>query len=244
MSMDRNDHVRELLGAYALDAVDDDERAAVEELVSIDAGAADEVARHRDTASYLAFTGATAPEGLWDRIALALEAAPPSPGPQLAKVLQPGERRHRWRRGWIGAVAAAAAVVIFVAGLLVAGGKSTPSTQAALDKAYAAASANPSSRHADLVSSDGTVHVSAAVDPSGRGYVSASSLPRLPDDRTYQLWGQTPDGRLVSLGLMGPRPGVSAFGAAPGLKALAVSNEAQGGSVQPTATPTVIRPLS
>ena len=53
-----------------------------------------------------------------------------------------------------------------------------------------------------------------------------------------------PDGRLVSLGLMGPRPGVSAFGAAPGLKALAVSNEAQGGSVQPTATPTVIGPLS
>ena len=46
----------ELLGAYALDAVDDDERARVEDYLSINPKAAEEVRQHREVATMLAFT--------------------------------------------------------------------------------------------------------------------------------------------------------------------------------------------
>lgn len=67
----------ELLGAYALDAVDAAEREQVERYLLVNAEARAEVARFRETASMLAFAGADAPSGLWDSIAASLEAEPP-----------------------------------------------------------------------------------------------------------------------------------------------------------------------
>lgn len=56
-----DDDVRDLLGAYALDAVTDDERAAVEELVRRDPDAATELADLRAAAADLGAALATAP---------------------------------------------------------------------------------------------------------------------------------------------------------------------------------------
>lgn len=67
----------ELLGAYALDAVDADEREQVERYLLVNAEARAEVARFRETASMLAFAGADAPSGLWDSIVSSLESEPP-----------------------------------------------------------------------------------------------------------------------------------------------------------------------
>ncbi len=82
----------ELLGAYALDATDVAETAAVELHLRECPRCRDEVARHRETAALLGHAGATAPEGLWDRIAGNLREAPPAlalvrapkPGPLAA----------------------------------------------------------------------------------------------------------------------------------------------------------------
>ena len=59
MGMTRDD--RELLGAYALDALDDHEVAAVEALLERDPDAQREVARLREAASWIAATEALAP---------------------------------------------------------------------------------------------------------------------------------------------------------------------------------------
>src|SRR5947207_307671 len=86
--------IEELLGAYALDAVDDDERDAVERHLAECPRCRAEVTEHREVAALLANAGLPAPDGLWDRLAGVLDAPPP----QLALAPVPPPRRGRLRR--------------------------------------------------------------------------------------------------------------------------------------------------
>jgi anti-sigma factor RsiW len=72
-----HDPIEELLGAYALHAIDDDERAMVEAHLATCPRCRAEVDSHREVAAHLALTGAPAPDGLWERIAGAIESEPP-----------------------------------------------------------------------------------------------------------------------------------------------------------------------
>ena len=90
---------------------------------------------------------------------------------------------------------------------------------------------------------DGAVELRGAVTADGHGFLRASNLPALEGDRTYQLWGGTPSGELVSLGVLGADPGVVAFDAA-GFELLAISEEAVPGVVSPTADPVAAGALS
>jgi len=74
--IDSHEELQELLGAYALDAVDADERGRVEDHLRGCARCRAEVEQHREVAAQLAYTGADAPDGLWRRIAAQLDAAP------------------------------------------------------------------------------------------------------------------------------------------------------------------------
>lgn len=65
--------LQELLGAYALDAVDPDEAAELEEHLRSCPQCQAELAEHRSVASLLANTGGPAPAALWDRIAGSLD---------------------------------------------------------------------------------------------------------------------------------------------------------------------------
>ena len=69
----QHDEVRELLGAYALDAVDPDEAFAVEAHLKDCPQCRDEVEQHRSVAALLGNAGSAAPAGLWDRIAASLD---------------------------------------------------------------------------------------------------------------------------------------------------------------------------
>lgn len=69
--------IEELLGAYALDAVDREEAEQIERYLAEHPDARDEVAQYRETASMLAFAGADAPSGLWHSIVASLEDEPP-----------------------------------------------------------------------------------------------------------------------------------------------------------------------
>jgi anti-sigma factor RsiW len=100
-----DDVIEELLGAYALDAVDDEERARVETYLDANPHARAEVWRHREVAALLAVGTERPPEGLWDRIAGALEETPPAPGPLLAKVMPMDRAPARRRRGLLAGVA-------------------------------------------------------------------------------------------------------------------------------------------
>ena len=66
-----------LLGAYALGAVDDDERAQVEVYVAEHRAAAAELEQLQDAAVWLAVSGAPASRDLWDRISAATKPEPP-----------------------------------------------------------------------------------------------------------------------------------------------------------------------
>ncbi len=65
--------LQDLLGAYALDAVDPDEAAELEEHLRACPQCRAELAEHQSVAALLANTGGPAPAALWDRIAGSLD---------------------------------------------------------------------------------------------------------------------------------------------------------------------------
>jgi anti-sigma-K factor RskA len=249
--------LEELLGAYALDAVDADEREAVEAFLATSPRARAEVAEHREIAALLAGTGAPAPDELWERIAGSLEEAPP----QLRLALAPpadarshGDEptraatgRRMVARRWMVSVTAVAAAIILVLGLVVLQqenrlGDVEDDLETALGDlenvditaAAGLAATDPANATISLEGED-DAPVIAVLEPSGDGFLIAGDLEPLPADRTYQLWGlvgETP----VSLGVLGNDPGTVAFRAdADNIDALAISEEATGGAVTPSA---------
>lgn len=205
--------VEDLLGVYALNALDDDERRQVESHLAECPRCRAEVDAHREVASRLGQSGARAPDGVWERIAEHIEAAPPPP---LRLVVDDGSRHPSSARRWrsLGGVITAAAAAVAIVALSVssirqqdtidrveqAQGLSTAATQAFAD---------PDARIAELAADDGSVLVRAAVLPDGTGYLLADALPDL-DESIYQLWGGTGD-EVVSLGTIGATPGVLSF---------------------------------
>ena len=222
----------ELLGAYALDAVDEDERRRVEDYLAVAPRAAAEVQEHREVATMLAFTGMDAPPGLWERIASELDERAPAPGPELAKVMPIGEGERRRRRmrsvgPWLAATAAAAVVAV-VAVSVVDRGTDAPADP--LEAAVEAARDDRDSRVATLVAEGSTVSAEAIVDEDGHGYLVAADLPTLPDDRTYQLWGVVGED-VISIGILGPNPEIETFTIEADVSAFAVTIERAGGVV-------------
>jgi anti-sigma-K factor RskA len=233
----RPDDIEELLGAYALDAVDDDERRVVEAYLATNPRARAEVDQHREVATLLAFGGTDAPEGLWDKIVQSLEepgVEAPVPGPQLAKVL-PARRPDR-RRWWFGALAAAALIAVVALSIaLVRKDDGGPS----LASAYTSAKADPANTTV-VLTTNGTTRATAVLEPSGRAFLDPTSLPALGSDRTYQLWGVLPDSTIVSLGVLGPTPGLTMFGVSGTVKALAITEEQAGGVVATKQQPQIV----
>ena len=236
--------IEELLGAYALDAVDDDEKAAVEAHLPTCPRCAAEVAEHREVAAQLANTGADAPEGVWARIVASLEETPPTldifgpqsparpdPAPGDADVVSLADRRSI--RHWLPMSAAAAALVVvgLVAGFLVADDPTPTQPEIAQpDLADVARRMlnDPGSIEVELVSSGSDVEARAVVGPDGSGYLLGTSLPALDEAQTYQLWGVRDDA-VISLGILGRAPDVVAFHLDDSIDALAITAEVAGG---------------
>jgi len=242
-----HDELEELLGAYALDALDEDERRKVERMLESNPRARAEVQQHRETASMLAFSGSTAPDGLWDRIAANLEGTAPAPGPELARVIPMATRRQRWSRVAAAAAGVAAACIIAVlAYVAVDRGRQLDqlrpdAVQSALAVGFGHAMADPEARKGVLKTADGA-EVQAVVEPNGIGYLAAQALPALPSGQTYQLWGVF-DGTVISLGVLGGNPDLASFHADGSLQMLALTVE-EGNGVpvtknEPTAAATL-----
>lgn len=221
----------ELLGAYALDAVDDDERRRVDDYLEVNPRAAAEVQAHREVATMLAFTGMDAPGDVWGRIADEIGEQAPPPGPELAKVMSiddaPRRRRISTIAPWI-VSAAAAAVLAFVA-IGIADRADAPNEP--LAEALEIARADRDSVTTTLVSEATGVSAEAVIDQDGHGFVVAQSLPTLPDGQTYQLWGVVDDGQVISLGIFGPNPEIETFSVDGPVSALAITIEAFPGVV-------------
>jgi anti-sigma factor RsiW len=252
----------ELLGAYALDAVDPDEAEAIEAHVETCPRCRHELRSHREVVGVLAYAGQEAPEGLWDRVAARIhdssEIAGPIPvlralGPGGAA--WPGARRGAPKRrsrlvGVLSFAAAAAMVAVALLGVQVghlqertnhlSGQLAAMSGQPTMADVTAAL-ATPGAREVVLKPPDGgSALLAAVILPSGQGYLFNPRLSPLPSSRTYQLWGVIGTD-VVSYGVLGPAPqGVMPFRVSAGVAALAVTNEVAGGVVSSTQPPVAV----
>lgn len=247
--------IEELLGAYALDAVDADEARLVEAHLVDCPRCRAEVAEHREVAALLT-SGSTepVPDGVWDRIAADLGDTPPPVPIEVAFGQRQAKRtaaRLRPTRILAGLAAAAAILVVaLMAGVLVnqrsqidelegdLAGASQQDTVVALLE-------DPGTQVVSLHSEDGVAEARAVVGADGDSLLLAAGLPDLPQGRTYQLWG-LPDGResMVSLGVLGSHPDESEFHVEGAITTLAITEEPGGGSTQPSSDPLVTGALA
>ena len=239
-----------LLGAYALDALDADDRARVDAYLERDAAARAEVDGMHETAAALAtmpLTAMDAPPELWERIAGAIAAepvAPTEPKPTEQDVDELADRRARRARArWTAAAAAAAVIALVVLGAQVASLRGQldrahqlgPSAMAA---AFDRATKVDGARQVGLKAGSGATLARLVLLPDGTGYLRGDHLEPLPSDQTYQLWAVTGNAKApVSAGVLGADPRAVSFRASGPVKGFAVSIEPAGGVVQPTHTP-------
>lgn len=232
-----HDDLQELLGAYALDAVDEDEAAAVEAHLADCPRCRAEVADLRETAALLAHSGADAPEGVWDRIAAELHDTPP---PLRLELRDPSRRDPRRALKMVAYAAAAAVIVVLAVTVQRLSSHVDDLEQARSSSIDLAAAANaamtePGARVARLSGAQGQ-SVVAVVRPNGQGYLLGDALPSL-DHRVYELWGATESGQIAALGTI-PGPGVYAFTADPSVHVVMVTEEA--GPVAAPTSPAIV----
>ncbi len=222
----------ELLGAYALDAVDPDEREQIEQYLEQNPRARAEVTEHREVAAMMSLVGGQAPDGVWDRISeeIATDAAE-HPVPQLRLVAADEKPKRRWWPVALGAVAAAAIAMLGLT--VVHQGQRIDDLEAASSAdavvaAAASAMTDPDSRLTALTTDAGTTMADVIVQLDGQGYLVPRSMPTLASDRTYQMWGVI-GSEVISLGVLGNDPSVSAFHTDPLVQTIMITDEVQGG---------------
>ncbi len=237
--------MQELVGAYALDALEHDEVDALELHLAECPRCRAELRDHRETAAMLAHAGTAAPDGLWDKIVANLEEAPPD----MATVFRmpTGEDRTsratklqgpRWRTVGMAAAGIAAAIIAVNSALLIRQNDriaDLPNTS--ISHLADLAAANPTSRVVSLRSADGSVSADAVLRPNGTGYLLNTRLPKLGEGQTYQLWGLVKGRPAVSLSVLGANPRVAGFTAKMALNQLAITVERAGGASLPSQLP-------
>ena len=242
--------MHELLGAYALDAVDADERGAFEAHLATCPACADELDELRAMLADLAESTAVAPppalrarvlqgvtpSGTEGSPAPVPPGAPPPALPDNVRALRPAPGPSRR----LLLAAAAAAVVAGGGGTAWWRARSTtPSTPA--DRVLAAADAV---RVSAPVRGGGTATVTRSASLR-RAVLQVSGAPALASGRTYQAWYAVPAG-FAAAGLVPQGEAVTVLleGDATLASGVGLTDEPAGGSPQPTTEPLALIALS
>lgn len=248
--------VEELLGAYALDALEEGEKELVDRHLPTCAECRHEVDSHREMAALLAGSPIAPPGRVWDRILA--EMAAPAVVEEPAPVLPLRPRRRSFPvQTWLAGAAAAVAVIGLSAAVVFQSSRIgdlndqiTAQQQeiATLDSALqtdplqrvvAAALEAPDARIANLTADGTDASMQIVLLPDGTGYVHTNTLPALPTDATYQLWAVVGD-QVISAGVLGNDPQTVPFHIDPeGLQGLVITEEVAGGVAQSQADPVV-----
>lgn len=243
-----------LSGAYAVDALDSDERAAFEEHLAQCPECQAEVASLRETATQLATTTETQPPASLRTAVLAgittIRPLPPldppatNPAPDaMTAAVEAADTadpvvvplRPRRRMPWL--LAAAAAVVVGIGGLAWspwshdAGSQLTPTEQVLRADDAQRQQKTIDGAHATIVRSASL----------GQAVLIADKMPDAPTGKDYQLWLDIPGQGMVSAGLM-PRDAkqpVTVLLKGDARKAIGagITVEPAGGSPKPTSQP-------
>ena len=221
MSQDPHD----LLAAYALDALDDDERERFERHLEDCAECTEQLALFREPVAALAYAaeGPVPPKELRDRI---IEGARAEPRAAVIKL-----PRRNWALGAVGGVAAAAAVLAIGLGLWANSLSNSldreRGTKSALDQLLSEnATAKP------LIGSNGSL----IVNRNGRAAILVCGLANAPSSKTYEAWvisGDSPEPAGLFNGGSGCNP-VFLTQRVPKNATVAVTLEQAGGATSPT----------
>jgi hypothetical protein len=251
-----HDDIIELLGAYAIDALDPDEAEVVRRHLDDCPRCAEEVAQHHQVAALLGNAGGEAPAHLWSAIAGKIDGAGhlqamPSPDRGTGR---PRPRSAGWvfRRPWTYAAAAAVVAIALLSLQTVrlnnrVSALNTSTAQHSINQQAQRALSDPSAQTVALrgPNGSGAARAEIVVLPSGSAYLLNKTLPTLPASETYQLWGRS-SSTLISLGVLGNNPKTIALtiGGTPSYAAYLVTTEPAGGVVQtnhrPVATSGVV----
>lgn len=232
------DDIDPLLAAWALDAVDDEERAEIERRLATDEALRRQADELREVAAALGAASAEdPPPRVRDAILAAVDddprarradAASDEPAPVVA--LSPTRPRLvRW--------GAAAAAAVLVLGLL---GAALLSARDRADRAerIAAVTGDPEARSLDLVGELGGPLRVVWSEAEDAGVIVGADIDAPDADRTLQLWFVEGDGGIESAAVFRPDPDGRVQLRVDGLvvrsAGLAVSDEPAGGSPQPT----------
>ncbi|MFD6141888.1 anti-sigma factor domain-containing protein [Promicromonospora sp. NPDC060271] len=255
----------DLLPGYALDALDDSDRRAVERLLESDADARRSLDEYRDVVAAFAVE-AEPPAALRASVLELVQRTPQLPASTASAVPDAGDetgavplgaspsgaaapeagdgvvvdlasrRRRRWGVA-VAAVAAAAAIAV-------------PTTIAVQVTAERDRLREQSQVVAEMLADPDAAILRGAVEGGGRASVlvadddmffRAEDLPDLAADRAYQLWVVAQDGSVSSAGVLSVRDGesTSLVQGSEGV-GMAVTVEPESGSEQPTSDPVVV----
>lgn len=225
--------IHDLAAAYALDALEPEDRVAFEDHLEGCAACRDEVAsfHHVGAALALATAGPEPRPELRDRILAAAAAEP-----RNVVALAPHRRRLAVPVLAVAAAAAAVAAIALGAWATSLSGR-LDDTRAALtsEQRATAVLGDPASRRLALAAGDGRL----VVGSGGRAVLVLDRLPAAGSGRTYQAWvvaagAPTPAGLFQSAG---DTTVVAVSAAVPDGAVVAVTIEPSGGSERPTSDP-------
>ena len=247
--------IHKLSGAYAVDAVDDLERARFEQHLTTCEDCRAEVAELRETVALLAATEATTPPpSLRDSVLAGISQVRPEPpvvpdpreetdssqrpDPPTDEPPAPGARRLPPTRRWIPLLVAATLIVVAGLGVTVL-------------KPWA--DDGPRDLSAAVLGADDAETVSLDLGAAGRATVVRSQehnravlvtedMVSAPEGKVYELWLQDPDGTMVPAGLMPDAPDQEVLieGPANDATAVGITVEPAGGSQEPTSEPIAV----
>ena len=221
MSNDPHD----LLAAYALDALDDDERERFEQHLADCEDCTEQLAMLREPVAALAYAaeGPVPPKDLRDRI---IEGARAEPRAAVIKL-----PRRNWALGAVAAVAVAAACLAIGLGVW------AHSLSSSLDRERSARSQldgllGENARAKPLIGANGSL----IVNRSGKGAILVCGLADAPSSKTYEAWvisGNAPKPAGLFRGGSGCNP-VFLTQQVPSNATVAVTLERAGGATSPT----------
>jgi anti-sigma-K factor RskA len=234
------DHDLHLLtGAYALDALDDVERARFERHLARCSSCREETRGLRETAARLALaTAITPPPGMRDRV-LAATAHTRQLAPAGRGIRTPAAHRLRLSRLIALATTAAAAAVIALLLVLQVNARHQLQTAQAQSHAVAAVLSAPDA-HLETSSTSVGGTVTTVISPSHHeAVVTATGMPTLSGSRVYQLWVMSSAGAR-SAGLMPASTAPVLASGISGKDQLGITIEPAGGTTKPTTTPIIV----
>lgn len=244
-----------LSGAYAVDALDDLERARFEAHLSQCPDCRLEVDELLETTALLAETTATTPPpGLRDRILADIAQVRPLP-PVVPPVVPPvpvrppgasGSAAHT-RRRWLPLLVAASVVAALGIGGAVVQPWSEDSSEVQLSATEQVLRADDATRHRVELTDGGVADAYIVRSPShGKAVLVTGEMPPPPRGLVYELWLQHEDGTMAPAGLMaeGSSQQVLLDGDANAAVGAGITIEPAGGSEAPTSEPIALADFS